>query len=413
MEVKDLVAQLTEQVKGYKEQNEKLLNAANSATKEAQRIADEAAAKVKSLNDEIISKGATIEQMQSEIKELQLKGSTPANLQGQLIKSAEELISKSFESEEAQTYLKSGKLGEWHTDKFEKGAKFKAAGTIIVNGSGTNVTGASIQGIPTWSDQIWGRGYDDLHFRDIFRVVDSGTGTFIYYRENTPAGEGSIALIPTPGAQKPLIDKDLSLQTETAKYIAGVADIAKESLTDLPMLQSYLNQVLIDDYLEVEDRVMFTRLLAEATGTNTLVGTNDFAIEDIIDLIKNQRKRRFRADRIIITPDIWAEILKTRPNDFSLPNAVTITPNGQVAIVGIPLATINADAFAERQVLIGDSRKVAMMQVVGEGLKLELFKQHDKAVYNNIVSLRVEARVGLLVFRPEAFIKATLPSRLS
>ena len=411
MKTEDLIGQLSEQVKQFNEDNKTLTKAASDARAAMEEIRKEYAAKVDKLNTDLAAKDATLGQIQEEVKELKAKQGHMASNAQAVGSSVEDLIAKSFESPEATEILKSGRIETpWRTEKLGKKPRWKAAGTITVNVANSNVTGATIQGMPSWSDQIWAAEREQVHFRDLFRVIDSATGTFTYYRENTPAGEGSVATVGTTTSNrtKPLIDKDLTLVTANAYYKAGVADIAKESLQDIPMLQSYLNQVLVDDYLDKETYDMFVALAAAATGTSTIPVGATKTVEKIIHLIKNQRKSKNRFDRLIVKPDIWAETILTKPNDYSTPNVVTVLPDGRVAILGVPMSVVNTDALTDRQVLLGDSRKAGIMQVVGEGLKLELFRQHDKAVYENLVSLRVEARVAPVVFRTEAFINATL-----
>lgn len=401
------VEQLTEQVKEFKTKYAADLKLANDEAKEANRIAKDYEEKVKQLNADLAAKDATIKQIQENVKELQAKGGHMGGGGVYAATSIEDLIAKSFESPEAIEILKSGRTETpWLTEAVGKKMPFraKAAGTITLS---NNVTGGSIVGVPSWSDQIWGRSYDDIHFRDLFRIIESQTGNFLFFRANTPRGEGSVGSV-APGGQKPLLDKDITMQSVNATYLAGIADIAKESLQDIPMLQSYLTDELINDYLDVETATMFRALLAVANGPATIPGTATYLVEKIIYLIANQRKIRNRPDRIILPPIRWADLLTTRPNDFSLPNAVTITPNGSVAIVGIPVAAVATDEITDNTVLVGDSRKAGIVQVVGEGLKLETFRQHDKAVYNNIISMRVEARVAPVIFRTEAFSKLTL-----
>ena len=409
-----MVSTLTEQVKEFQAQNKGLLKEATEAKEKAAQIAKDYEEKVKALNESLAAKDATIGEIQESVKELKAKqGHFAANAASPVV-SVEGLIAKSFEKDEAKEVLKECIINKpWTTDPrpFRAPFKAKAAGVITISapgGSGGNVTGSQVVGIPSWSDQIWGRGYDDVHFRDIFRTIESATGSFFFYRGNTPVGEGSVDYTYGPGEPKNKIDKDLTLIPVYARYLAGIVDIAKESLTDLPALQSYLNEELVEDYLTAEDKKMFNALLAAASGVNTIPGSATNAIEKIIYLLANQKRSKFRADRIIIGPEKEAEILVTKPNDYSLPNAVSITPNGDIRIKGIPLISVNTDELAANQVLIGDSRKAGILQVAGEGLKLQLFEQHDKAVYNNIVSMRVEARVAPIIFRPDAFIKATI-----
>lgn len=394
------VKELSEKVALFNEQNKGLLKEAQDATAEVKRIQKEYADSVAKLNADLAAKDATIGEIQKEVKELQATNGHMKGGSQEAVESAQLLINKSFDSDASKLILKDARLNTpWTTDILKKRTVFKDAGTITIAG---NVTGASISAVPTWSREIWARGYDETHFRDIFRVVDTETGLFAFFRSKIPAGEGSIATVE-PGADKPKLDKDLELITVTAKYKAGVADIAKESLQDIPMLQSFLSDELINDYLDKETFDFFSEMIAASTGPNTPAGGSTETIEKIIDYIAAQRKLKNRPDKIIVKPGVWAEILKTKPNDFSLPGGVIVTPSGQVAIVGNTLTVTNTDALPDNKVLVGDSRKIAVMQKIGEGLKLELFQQHDKAVYNNLVTMRVEARVALLHFRLNAF----------
>jgi len=398
--------ELSGQVKEFSEQNKKILKDYEASQAEVIRITKEYNDKVAELNKTLGEKDATLQKIQGEVVELNAKAArNQFGVQGNAPETVHSLISKAFEDNAAAIAKASAANPvQLTTGKLEKqtGWKAKAAGTITlaanVTGSYTNV------GVPTISPEIATRGYDETHFRDIFPIFDSATGSYVFYRSKTPTGEGSITK-QTPGAAKSQKDYDLEIANVSADYLAGYADVAKQALTDIPMLQSFLTNELIEDYLDTETFNMWQEMLAAITGPTPAAGAN--AIETAIKTIAAIRQTKRRVNFMVVRPALWANIMITKPNDYSIPNSVIITPQGTVAIVGLPMYVTATNALSDTKFVMGDNRQAGIMQVTGEGLKLELFQQHDKAVYNNILTWRVEARVAMLLRRLEAFSYVT------
>lgn len=401
------VEELNGRVKEFVEQNKTLVKEATDAKAEVLRITKEHNDKVEALNKELTEKGATLKQIQDQVLEMKAKagtnifgvtggGDAPASFEG--------LIKSSIEKE-ADAIAKVDKVNPhgWTTDPLGKQARVKAAGTITLANS---VTGATITGVPTWSPQIESRGHDETHFRDVFPIFDSATGSYVFYRANTPTGDGSITKQTTHGATKSQKDYDLTLTKVDADYLAGFADIARQALTDIPMLQSFVGEELIEDYLDQETFNMFSELITNSTGPTVAVGANP--METMIKSIAAIRQIKRRANAIIGRPALWAQLLLTKPNDYNLPvGSVSISPLGAVMVVGIPFYSTATNALSDTKFLIGDTRQAGIMQVTGEGLKLQVFQQHDQAVYKNLITMRVEARVALLQRRLEAWSHQT------
>lgn len=397
------VEELNGRVKEFMEQNKGLVKEANEAKAEVLRITKEHNEKVEALNKDLTEKGATLLDIQKQVLEMKAKAGTnifgvTGGGEGPL--SFEGLIKSSIEKEAAMI-AKADNVNahSWFTDPIGKQAKVKAAGTITLANS---VTGATITGVPTWSPTIESRGHDETHFRDVFPVFDSATGTYAFYRANTPTGDGSITKQTTHGAAKSQKDYDLTLVKVDAEYLAGYADIARQSITDIPMLQSFVGEELIEDYLDQETFNMFSELIAASTGPTVAAGA--VPMETMIKAIAAVRQGKRRASAIIGRPALWAQLLLTKPSDYSLPvGSVSINPQGSVMIVGVPFYSTATNALSDTKFLIGDTRQAGIMQVTGEGLKLQVFQQHDKAVYQNLITMRVEARVALLQRRLEAW----------
>lgn len=398
MDITQQVKDLTEQVKQMNTDNKGLLKEAQDAKAEVIRITGEYEQKVKDLNTDIGKKDGTLKQIQDEVIELQAKmGRVGSPAQG-AVRSVQGLIEKCFGDHQEKIKAFSGTSLPLLTEKYDKNTswRYKDAGTITL---GANITGTSISGVPTWSTDVAARGYDTMHYRDIFRIIDTSTGIFTFFRANTPPGEGSFG-INNPGDVKNKVDKDLTIVQRNAKYINGYADVAKESLQDVPMLQSYLNEELLNDYLDRESLEFFLNLRNNSTGPVPSDGSN--VIEKGIYGIAGLRQRKYNPNAFICRPAVWAGIMVTKPNDYSIPNSVIITPSGNAAIVGLPLYVTASDGLSDSMLICTDTRKNAVLQVVGEGLRMEMFQNHDKAVYQNLVTFRVEARVVDVQFRLDA-----------
>ena len=96
----------------------------------------------------------------------------------------------------------------------------------------------------------------------------------------------------------------------------------------------------------------------------------------------------------------------TKPANYSLPNVINITPDGQVRILKIPILPVNW--LTGNRVLVGDFTKASIVQ--SEGLT---FRQSENGTsqdfMKNVVTFLLERTEGLAIFRPDAFVTAVLP----
>jgi HK97 family phage major capsid protein len=122
--------------------------------------------------------------------------------------------------------------------------------------------------------------------------------------------------------------------------------------------------------------------------------------EYYINYIANLMAADYNPNAIITTAANWGVVLNTKPNNYSIPGAVQITADGTVMIAGVPLLAQNNMAAGKS--LIGDFTKAAIIQT--EGLSVNFYEQDSDNVQRNLITARVEARVGLAILRPDAFI---------
>lgn len=362
---------------------------AKKANDEFTKLNQKFEAEVKKLNDDGTAKGATIEQILTDVKELQAKSNRIIVTQENQVKSLKHEIAAKMQENHAN--MTKGRF-KFDIELFDT----KAAGTMT---AANNLTGSTVL---TYNLQPAVRGRQAVHMRDLVTTVPSATGTWVFYRQNTPAGEGSFDFQTTHGNAKNQIDYDLTAVTVNAEFLAGYSRIARQMMQDLPFLQTFVNNELMEDYMRTESFKFFDALAGGGGATGNSTTSASVTVEKIIDYIANLEQNNYQPGSIVVRPKLWATILKTKPQDYSIPGGVTISPTGDVMIVGLPLLKCTTNAIPDDKILVGDWSKAAIIQT--EGLSVGQFEQDQDNVIKNLVTVRVESRVGFAILRPDAFV---------
>lgn len=352
---------------------------------ELDKTSSEHAAKVSQLNEDLAKKGADLEEIRKQVLEMKAKKGRFGSGESEMEKKSAILISDAMEEHFAEVQ----KVGGKNQVRLE----LKAAGNMT---AAANLTGNVVA---TYDLQPAVRGRRKVNFRDLVPVINSATGTWKFYRENTPVGQGSLSQQTTHGAAKSQIDYALTEVTVIADYLAGYVRFAKQMAQDLPFLQNFIANELVEDYKRSESGQFLPSLFSAATGDSSAAATGVFA-ENIIDWIANLLANDYDPNAIITTARVWSEILRTKPQNYSVPGAVQIAPDGGIIFTGVPLLAQNN--MPTGKVLVGDFTKAAIIQA--EGLSVNFYEQDQDNVIKNLITARVEARVGLAILRPDAFI---------
>lgn len=371
----------------------KAVTEAQKKFEEAQKLADAANAKiadeVKALNEDLAKKGATLEEIKAAVTELKARKGRFSASGNPEEKSAREVLAELFEE----------KFDEIKTVRKGAGKSFetKVVGTMTAS---ANLTGSVVNSYDL-TPKV--RGRRKVHMQDLVPTVNSSTGLFSFYRQNNPVGEGSFGFQTTHGAAKAQLDYDLTKVDVTCDYLAGFVRIAKQMLQDLPFLQTFVANELLEDYKRQESMEFFGTLRSTSTGSTTTTATV-FA-ERLIDWTATLMDNDYDPSAIVTSASKWAELLKTKPNDYGVPGGITIAPDGTVMFAGMPVYVANSLYLGGgNKTIIGDWSKAAIVQV--EGLKTEFFEQDSDNVQKNLITVRTERRVGFALFRPDAFIAA-------
>ena len=376
MEVKDIVSALEPKVAELK---------AQVATEVAALDAKHAAT-VAQLNEDAQKKGESLTELREKVNGLIASNGK--------IKSAME--TEAFA--DRQRTLKST-IMDIVTENFEKIKEMvpfnqmKAVGAMTL---GNNLTGTSQI---SYVESPILRSFFNPHLYDVFRIIPTATGNVTFPRGNTAIGEGSFGT-QTEGSAKAQVDYDVTMVNTSLSFIAGYAKVSRQMLQDLPFLQAYLSQSLLEDWnRKVSDSFMAT-ITASATAGSTSATP---VAERIVDYVAQHLALGMGQPNLILTTHaVWASVLKTLPSNgsYSVPGGVVIGPGGETRILGIPL--VPHAQIPSGKIYVMNTNAFAIAQASGLAVRSTEFDQDD--FIKNLVTYRCEARLGLLSFQPTAAI---------
>jgi HK97 family phage major capsid protein len=350
--------------------------------------------KVEQINEQMEKSNKTVAEAVAEVKEAKAAF-------GKLSAKAEQKVATSYGEHIFNIKMEIGNAIEkgWNDIKAAsrgngKGFNFdldaKSVGTMTL---GNNLTGAAYV---SYVDNGYMRSFVNPHLRSVFNIIPVSTGSVSFPRGNTPVGEGSFGK-QTEGSDKPQIDYDVTVVNTALSFIAGYAKVSRQMIDDLPFLQAYLSQSLIEDFQKAEDTYYLNAIASSATAGSSS-GSN--TAEKFIDYVAQLGALNWTPNLALTTHAGWANLLKTKPSDYSLPGGVVIDNNGNVRIVGVPV--IPHSLVTASKIYVMDTSKFAIAQQSGLAVRSTEFDQDD--FVKNLITFRAEARCELLQFQPSAAI---------
>ena len=271
----------------------------------------------------------------------------------------------------------------------------KAVGNMLLS---SNLTGDSVA---TYNQQQAILPSQKLNFRDLIPTVQSATGTFVTYKES--GSEGAITS-QTEGASKGQIDYDLTEVKTVNAYIAGFATFSKQMMKSLPFIEQTLTRMMLRDFFKAENAAFFSTVSGAATGSTTVSATDD--VEEIIQLIGNQKSANFNASYALVSPTQMARLIISTYNKgyYAGAGAVILNGAGGLTIFGTPV--FEASWVTDDKVLIFDRDYLERVEV--EGLNVTFSYENGTNFVQNLVTARVEAYEAINLMLPTAAIFADL-----
>ncbi len=236
------------------------------------------------------------------------------------------------------------------------------------------------------------------NFRDLVPTTPSPTGSYVTYRETNAV---QVPGIQTENQTKTDLNYAFTEVKTVSKYIAGKVDFSKHLMFALPFLMNTLPRMLLRDFYKKENDYFYITAATAATGSTTISGpavTVD--AEEMLYMIANQLTANFDASYAVVDWRQWARILATKPNDYSIPGGVVITPDGMVRFAGTPL--VGASWAQSDHVLIFDRDIIERVET--ESLRVDFSYENNDNFEKNMVTARVECFEELNILRPDGVI---------
>jgi HK97 family phage major capsid protein len=271
----------------------------------------------------------------------------------------------------------------------------KAVGNMLLS---SNLTGDSVA---TYNPNQAILPAQKLNFRDLVSTVQSATGTFVTYKES--GSEGAITA-QTEGASKGQIDYDLTEVKTVNAYIAGFATFSKQMMKSLPFIEQTLTRMMLRDFFKAENASFFGTVSGAATGSTTVSATDD--VEEIIQLIGNQKTANFNASYALVSPAQMARLIISTYNKgyYAGAGAVILNGVGGLTIFGTPV--FEASWVTDDKVLIFDRDYIERVEV--EGLNVTFSYENGSNFVQNLVTARIECYEAINLMLPTAAIYADL-----
>lgn len=376
MEVKDIVAALDPKIAEIK----------NQVAADVAALDSKHAATVAQLNEDAQKKGETLAELREKVNGL-------ISSNGK-IKSAIEADAFADRQKSMRNLLVDIVAENFDAIKNER--QFNSMKDVATMTLGNNLTGTSQV---SYVDNPILRSFFNPHLYDVFRIIPTATGNVTFPRGNAAIGEGSFGT-QTEGNAKAQVDYDVTMVNTSVPFIAGFAKVSRQMLQDLPFLQAYLSQSLLEDWNRRVNNSFMSTITASATAGSTSATP---VAERVVDYTAQHLALGLGQPNLILTTHaVWASILKTQPTNgsYGVPGGITIGANGETRIIGIPV--VPHSQIVSGKIYVMNTNAFAIAQASGLAVRSTEFDQDD--FVKNVVTYRAEARVALLSFQPTAAI---------
>jgi len=226
-------------------------------------------------------------------------------------------------------------------------------------------------------------------------------------------GEGTPA-IQTEGSAKAQGDLDVQYITLNPVVIAYWMRVSEQMLSDIPRLLSVISNRMVEQLLNVEDN----EILNGPGGNNRLNGiitqatafapqgsankSNADRYNYILSALSQLAQTNYMASGIVVNPYSYYEFMqvKTTTNDYTAPLSGITWIDNTLRLAGVPV--YQTTAMAQNSFVVGDWNQAEFL--VKDAMQVDLSREDNDNFTKNLVTVRVEERVGLAVYYPQAFL---------
>ncbi|MFK5733861.1 phage major capsid protein [Pseudomonas urmiensis] len=282
----------------------------------------------------------------------------------------------------------------------------KAVTNITSATTGTGGVGVAIQ--PTRMPGIITESERQFTIRDLIMPGRTSSNSVEYVRES--GFQNMAAPQAGEGAAKAQSDLSFELKDTPVRTIAHWFRASKQVLSDIPLLQSYINgRAIYGLKYKEEEQILagdgtgqnLLGLIPQATAFNeALRKAGDTKIDTLRRAILQVRVAEYRASAIALNPVDWADIELTKDANGSY-IWVNVQEGGVQRLWKLPV--VDSNAVPEGEFLVG-AMNIAAQVFDREEAAVEVSTEDGDNFRTNMVTIRAEERLALAVYRPESFV---------
>lgn len=250
-----------------------------------------------------------------------------------------------------------------------------------------------------------------LRIRDLLSWGRTSSNSIEFVRE-TGFTNNAAPVSENPVSTKPESGLEFELDQAPVVTIAHWIRATKQVLADVPMLQSYIDgrlryglklkedgQLLKGSGVGLNINGIYTQASNYSNPGVTVQAEN--RIDRLRLALLQAELAEYTADGIVLNPIDWAaiELLKDQNNQYLYSNPRFMTQAGLWARPVVATVAMDAEDF-----LVG-AFQMGAQGWDREDVNLTVSLEDRDNVVKNLVTLLVEERLGLTVYRPEAFVK--------
>jgi HK97 family phage major capsid protein len=212
------------------------------------------------------------------------------------------------------------------------------------------------------------------------------------------------------GAQKPESSLEFTLRTSPVRTIAHWLQASKQVLEDIPQLESYINTRLTYGLKLVEEEQL---LAGDGTGQNLLglipqatpydrtrSKVGDTRIDIVRRAMTQLRLSQYQPDAVVLHPTDWEDIELQKNTQGTY---IWANPRGLLGPTLWGLPVVESTSLAPGEFLVG-AFKIAAQIWDRDDVQVDISTEDRDNFIKNMVTIRVEERLALVVYRPESFI---------
>lgn len=272
---------------------------------------------------------------------------------------------------------------------------------------------------------IVNRKREQLVAADLMGAVTVTSPTYKYLVEKPTILAAGAAATVAEGGKKPYLRFDnFDMVTESLAKIAALTKVSDEMIADAPFIKDWIDNQLVYQLSLVEEQQL---LKGDGSGSNLKgllnreglqqhdvsgAATTDW-FDGLYEAIQKVRLATdLQADALLINPMDYIKLrLAKDGNGQYLAGGAFTGQYGNGGIMLNPpvwgLRTVETNAVDSGNFVLGAFRQGAVVLRKG-GVRVDAANTNVDDFEHNLVTLRAEERVGLMVPRPMAFVKGTL-----